>query len=475
MPARPRWSLRLIFVFAAVVASFVAATAFEHSRLAAIDHASHDIAENASPSIERLTAARGELRRIQVQLRDYVDRGAAAQPAERAAIEHSRRELDRAISEYLAMEPFPEEQTFWAGILSAQSELHEGVTRSLAEADHGNHAAAAAIVRSTVSGAGERLSVAIARDIDFNASRAHDLALEIARVRGQSTYVAFGLDALCALIALGGAIALHRAIREHAELAENHHQLSLHRASELEQFAGSVAHDILSPLNAVGLSLELAGRSGDDPARAGWVRRGTSSLARVERLVNGLLEFARAGASPGTDARCNVASTIGDLAPDLEVAAVEAGADLEVQIRTKAGVSCNAGVLTSMVANLARNAIKYIGDGPLRRIEVRATELKGRVRVEVQDSGPGLPEGLEAHVFEPYVRGPHATQSGIGLGLATVKRLVEAHDGKVGVVSVAGRGCTFWFELPARGEPAAESSGSSANLADASSSVRHAH
>jgi signal transduction histidine kinase len=108
-----------------------------------------------------------------------------------------------------------------------------------------------------------------------------------------------------------------------------------------------------------------------------------------------------------------------------------------------------------MVANLARNAIKYIGDGPVRRIDVRVHDKGDHVRFEIEDTGPGLPEGLDAHVFDPYVRGPHATQPGIGLGLATVKRLVEAHGGRVGVVSVAGRGCTFWFELPGAHEASA--------------------
>jgi signal transduction histidine kinase len=252
--------------------------------------------------------------------------------------------------------------------------------------------------------------------------------------------------------------------------------LLVHRASELEQFAGSVAHDILSPLNAVGLSLELAGRPGEEAARAGWVKRGTASLARVERLVSGLLEFARAGAHPGTDARCDVSSTIAELAPELQAASVDVGAELELDIRSKVGVRCNAGVLTSIVSNLARNAIKYIGDGPIRRIDLRVRDQDGHVRVEVQDSGPGLPDGLEARVFDPYIRGPHATQPGIGLGLATVKRLVEAHDGKIGVVSLAGRGCTFWFELPAAtGAEPEDAPGNTENSSDASRSIRHAH
>ena len=70
------------------------------------------------------------------------------------------------------------------------------------------------------------------------------------------------------------------------------------------------------------------------------------------------------------------------------------------------------------------------------------------VCVEIEDNGPGLPPGAEERVFEPFRRLAQSSQPGIGLGLATVKKLVEAYQGRVGVSSRLGRGSTFWFELP---------------------------
>jgi signal transduction histidine kinase len=103
-------------------------------------------------------------------------------------------------------------------------------------------------------------------------------------------------------------------------------------------------------------------------------------------------------------------------------------------------------VLLSLVANLADNAIKYARGGG--RVVIRAAAHSAKVRVEVEDDGPGLPPNLAERVFEPFVRGAGREIPGLGLGLATVKRLAEAHGGRVGVRSEPGRGSTFWFELP---------------------------
>jgi len=106
-----------------------------------------------------------------------------------------------------------------------------------------------------------------------------------------------------------------------------------------------------------------------------------------------------------------------------------------------------------VLSNLLRNAIKHMGNSARRKVDVRFEPRHDRVRFEVEDTGPGLPPELVRHAFDPYVRGAGTSVPGLGLGLATVRRLVEGHNGRYGVTSAPGEGALFWFELPAADLP----------------------
>ena len=105
-------------------------------------------------------------------------------------------------------------------------------------------------------------------------------------------------------------------------------------------------------------------------------------------------------------------------------------------------------MLSSAVGNLVGNALTYVDGAAERKVTVTVEPDGNDVRIAVADTGPGLPPGVDpARLFQPYVRGPQARGRGLGLGLSTVSRIVEAHRGRVGVESTAG-GCRFWFTLP---------------------------
>jgi len=445
---RGGWGVQLPVVFAIILASFVTAMFLTQWQLFSVGRTSLEIADGTTPSIEHLASARGEMRHVEVLLHDDLDLARAGGTVPLRGISDGRRAMNESIADYLVLPVDSEEQKLWGDILRTKDLFNDEVDRTIAAIDRRDFEGAAAELQS-VSAAGDALGAAITRDIEENAEQSHSLALSIARVQRRAMFLAVGLAGLCVAITIFGAAAVRRVVAQRAMFAEERRKLLETRATELEQFAGRVAHDILSPLGTVSLALRTStAPEMSDAMRAQIADRGNSAIKRIDRLVNGLLAFAVAGAEPGEGAEADVEATITDLERDLGVEARAAGAELYVKLDVAHMVACNPGVLTSVVSNLAHNAIKYIGDGATRRIDIRACETRSAIRVEVEDTGPGLPPDLEPRVFEPYVRGHGSSKAGIGLGLATVKRIAEAHHGRVGVKSVVGAGCTFWIELP---------------------------
>jgi signal transduction histidine kinase len=226
------------------------------------------------------------------------------------------------------------------------------------------------------------------------------------------------------------------------------------RAQELDQFAGRVAHDIKSPLAATSAALYvLRADATSDRSRKSLegARRG---VARVGRLVDGLLEFARAGAEPSPKASADVREVIEDVLTELRPMATDHRVELQVASVSPEAVACSPGVLTSVVSNLVRNAIAHMGSSPVREVRIRALRAEGNaaVRVEVEDTGPGISETFAPRLFQPFERGPDAQHPGSGLGLATAKRFVSAHGGRIGFDSRPGHGALFWFEIPRPGQ-----------------------
>lgn len=442
-----RWNHWPAVIFVVIVSSFLVATAVVQWRISALEDAVANIANTTTPSVEHLAAARAETRSLRILLRERVvpmeDVGRDA-----SAVEHARRTLERAIKEYLVLPVAPQERELWQELFKAQNALDDAVARFELEVDDGDDVAARATLHTNVPAAAARLDDAITRALEFNTERSRDLTNEIQLLRVRALSIAVGLDVLCTGIAIAGALLLRRIVHDHESLLERHLRSQEERASELEQFAGRVAHDILSPLSTVGFALQLAAQPGRELEQAQFTQRGLAALQRVKTIVSGLLDFARAGARPEADVRTSVADVLRDLAAELVPTASAAGVELTIDQQGDCEVNCNAGVLTSLVANLTRNAIKYIGHGPVRRVDLRVVDRGACVRVEVRDTGPGLPPDVEHRVFDAHARARNATQPGIGLGLATVKRLAEAHGGSVGVSSILGQGCTFWFELP---------------------------
>ena len=240
-----------------------------------------------------------------------------------------------------------------------------------------------------------------------------------------------------------------RRFREHDKLLADHAELQEQRAAELEVFAQRVAHDLISPLASLTYCLGAFKRvSETDPKLEEALARANTCVVRARDMVHGIFEFARAGGKPEPGAYADVREVLEQMIEEVREAEASQAPEVIVEPFVSCFVASSSAVLASVLANLLYNATKYMRDSALKRITVRVRERESDIRIEIADTGPGIPRGLEQRIFEPYVRGEGVTQKGLGLGLATVKRLCEAHSGKVGVRSRPGEGSVFWFTLP---------------------------
>jgi signal transduction histidine kinase len=442
MKSVPFESLRLAKIQVAttltLLACFVAGSIALVIQSQQLDSEIFDIAGNAMPSVVNLSRARGDLRAMEVVLQREVETpGVRAEPDSLPALYQS---FVASLASYAALPFFPGERQLFAEADLAKAEFERDSMAARAAADAGDRAAAQSALHRAMRASGE-LDTLLQHIVVINAEQGERVGLHLTALRREIVMRTMLVDGMVSLLAGAGTLIAILMWRRSTRAIQE-------RSSELDLFAGRVAHDLLSPLNAVTLGLKAAeAHVGDEPAGIRVLERSTRAVARVRDLVTGLLEFARAGAPLSAGPGADVDETIRGVIDCVEAEAAGAGIELSVSAESHFRVACSPGVLSSLVQNLVRNAVKYIGETPTKRVHV-GVRCHGRyVRVQVDDNGPGVPADMQEKVFEPFVRGTSALP-GAGLGLATVKKLVEAHHGSVGCKSAGGAGSTFWFELP---------------------------
>jgi signal transduction histidine kinase len=215
------------------------------------------------------------------------------------------------------------------------------------------------------------------------------------------------------------------------------------------------AHELRTPLMAMGLTAELLSEELDHLARPD-VRQLVATLHRntvwLHQLVENLHEFAALGQKTGAlacapvDLRAVLHETERVLGPLL------AAKDQRLEVLVPAAlplVPAARQLLGQVYLNLLGNASKFAPAGSLIRVPLIRTE--GGVRVAVEDRGPGFPASAAVQLFDPFFQTPTPTapgQRGVGLGLAIVRDIVQAHGGQAGAENRRGGGARVWFELP---------------------------
>ncbi len=447
-----RLSTWLFAAISLIAAAFIAASVYANWLSVAIEGGAHDLASNALPSLVHLTAAVDGLRDIEAATDDYADLGLEARPAARARIEVLWRRVDAELTTYLQLPAFPGERDLYRDVPPALRALDDSMQGLYARVDaedrEGARAAADRVVRVRANAAAALLR----KLVSFNATTAEQRTAGIDATHHRVVRTSVLLNAVTLLLTGVVAVWLWRMLHRYSLLQREYAAVIEHRAEELEVFGKRVAHDLMSPLSSLSFCLTaFKPAAQSDPRLRDALTRANDCVKRGQRLVDDVFDFARSGGEPRPDARSQVAEVVSDV---LDEARASVGADeveLELGALPDGAVRCSRGVLASILNNLVRNAIKYTEDSAVRRVTVRGAQGDGVVRLEVEDTGPGIPPGMEDAIFEPYVRVDGVTQTGLGLGLATVKRFCEAHGGSAGVRSTLGKGSIFLVTLPEAG------------------------
>ncbi len=392
------------------------------------------IAGDYAVSVEGLASLRSAV----IALRAAIP--AAGSTAGRLAIASAREEARASLGRYAKTPVAGEEEPLRADLRREMEKLD-----ALAAAVESGAAATPSWEQRALSAAlaVDELAARLVRH-DSERARAASAHIDASLTRiGWTTVALAGLGGLAAVMLLLAAL---NAVERHAREADL-------RAQEMEAFAARVAHDIRTPLQAIRLSVELVGRAAGNPQVLETCRRAERSVLRLGRFIDDLLDFSRAGARPQPGATADVSEVLEGLRDELGVRAAEAGVALEVRAEPGLAAAMAPGALRAVAANLVENALKFLGDAAERRVEVAARAEAGEVLLSVKDTGPGIPAEALPHLFDLHFRGGRQ-ESGYGIGLATVKRLADAHGGRVAVESALGSGSTFTVALP-RGPAAA--------------------
>jgi signal transduction histidine kinase len=220
---------------------------------------------------------------------------------------------------------------------------------------------------------------------------------------------------------------------------------------ELEKFASGLVYDLKSPIAA----MQTFARFIEEDVRAPTTDKNRIAMhcqavalagRRINTLIDALYAYTKADAH-STFEPVDVTAALEDAVAALRVLIKERGAKVtHGELPFAIG---NGPQLAQLLEHLIDNAIKNC-DGPTPKVHVSAAHNHGNAWLfRVKDNGVGIAEEFRQHVFEPFRRLPYAgCYDGSGLGLATCRKIVERHEGRIWCESEDGKGTTFFFTLP---------------------------
>lgn len=222
------------------------------------------------------------------------------------------------------------------------------------------------------------------------------------------------------------------------------------------QFLATMSHEIRTPLNGVIGMAQLLLNSELEGKNRQYIEGIYQSSTILLETLNNVLDYAKL--VEGVHIPESVAFRLDELTRSVALLftpmATEKNLELSVTIDPKIHNTCygSVGALRQVLSNLLANALKFTQQGNVEIVVslVKQREDKQCLCFMVKDTGIGIPEALQSHIFERFTQADETITrrfGGTGLGLAICKKMVNALDGIIGVKSEQGAGSTFWFEL----------------------------
>jgi heavy metal sensor kinase len=223
---------------------------------------------------------------------------------------------------------------------------------------------------------------------------------------------------------------------------------------QMKQFSTDVSHELRTPITAIRGQLEVAlftAKTTEQYREA--IFNALQDIDRLSQIVRALLLLSQAesGQLALQRTRLNLCETLEDLVEQFQIPAEAAGIRLSADLPGGCFAEVDRVQIERMVTNLLSNAIKFTPEKGSVCVRLRSSE--DRVEIVVEDTGRGIPTEHLPHIFDRFYRVPGSgtapsPEQGLGLGLSFVAWIVKAHDGKIEVESMPGKGTRFAITLP---------------------------
>ena len=224
-------------------------------------------------------------------------------------------------------------------------------------------------------------------------------------------------------------------------------------AAEMKtEFVAIVSHELRTPLTSIKIVIDVVH---DDPKLTDAERKNYLSVAkrnvdRLARLINEVLDFQKleAGREEFNLLPHGINEIVAEVAETFAPVVREKGLELTTVLAPGLPpVVCDRDKISQVLINLTNNAVKFCGRG---RVTLRTERADGALRFSVHDEGPGISPEDQKRLFKSFsqVVNSGKAKEGTGLGLAICRKIIEHHDGSIGVESASGKGTTFFFALP---------------------------